>query len=189
MNAEKLRKQGELIALHLGRPWKFNALDEPSDHCFELIDGEGRSLFFRKEYGSAKKYRIHGTFKAAKTGRHSRKCPSIGVSYERDAKAIARDVARRLLPEYLIAFDNAVLDYHDAQAREAKKELVKQALLKVTGGYCVAHRGDSVFFKDGEARCIGGVRVDLELKDLTPDQAIRIAAMVTEERKRQEAGQ
>lgn len=43
------RSQVELIALYLGKPWKFLRLGEPTDWRFEIIDGTGRGLYFRKD--------------------------------------------------------------------------------------------------------------------------------------------
>ena len=185
-DVKTLRVQGELIALHLGKPWKFNALRDPSNWSFELIDGHGRGLFFRCEYGASKKYRISGNFSASKTGRHYGKGHSIGVSRSRAAKAIAADITRRLLPDYLAAFDTAVARYHAEKERDHMKELVKAAIIKVAGGQFYAWR-DSVSFDDGEAKFTYGDNIELTLRNLTPDQAIRITAMITAERREAKA--
>ncbi len=37
----------EQVALYLGRPWKVNHLREQSNWRYEIIDGQGRGLFFR----------------------------------------------------------------------------------------------------------------------------------------------
>ena len=38
----------EQIALYLGRPWKFNALEQESCWQRQIIDGQGRGLIISK---------------------------------------------------------------------------------------------------------------------------------------------
>ena len=81
----------EQVAYHLGHPWKFNHLHAPSNWRYEVIDGQGRVLFFRVD---GKQFRISGFLPAGYRGDYT----SIGVSLTRDPNAIAADIMRRLLP-------------------------------------------------------------------------------------------
>jgi hypothetical protein len=171
------------VALHLGPPWKFNQLGEPSHWRFEIIDGQGRSLVFCHDT-RADRFRIGGAFPRDWPRPHSGDYRSIGVSAVRSPKVIAADVSRRLLPQYLAAFERAAQRRREEQAAEESRALVQQALVKVTGG-CIASHGQrsgrgAVFFEDGKAEVWGsGGRVDLELRDLTPERAIQIAALAS----------
>lgn len=168
-------KQIALIAYHLGKPWKMNHTLEPSDWRFEIIDGCGRKIFFRLEKD---KFRISGCGAAQKTGRHHPRCASIGVSAERPAKAIAADIKRRFLPDYLAAFETAVTAYQKQQAEEQKEKLIREAVIKVSGGYYVTH-ARRVYFEGGTAE-ISAYRdnVTLTLNDLSPDIAIQIIGKI-----------
>jgi hypothetical protein len=94
-------------------------------------------------------------------------------------------VSRRLLPHYLAAFERAAQRHREEQAAAESRELVQQALVKVTGGRVASHgqrsgRG-AVFFEGGKAEVWSFGRVDLELRDLTPERAIQIAALASKQ--------
>jgi hypothetical protein len=170
------------VALHLGPPWKFNQLGEPSHWRFEIIDGQGRSLVFCHD-DRADRFRIGGAFPRDWPRPHSGDYQNIGVSAARSPKAIAADVSRRLLPHYLAVFERAAQRHREEQAAAESRELVQQALVKVTGGRVASHgqRGGcgAVFFEGGKAEVWSFGRVDLELRDLTPERAIQIAALAS----------
>jgi hypothetical protein len=170
------------VALHLGPPWKFNQLGEPSHWRFEIIDGQGRSLVFCHDT-RADRFRIGGAFPRDWPRPHSGDYRNIGISAARSPKAIAADVSRRLLPQYLAAFEQAAQRHREERVEEERLELVQQALARVTGGRVVSHgqrsgRG-AVFFEGGKAEVWSFGRVDLELRDLTPETAIQIAALAS----------
>ena len=96
----------EEIALYLGKPWKYSRLGEPSNWRFEIIDGCGRGLYFRLE---KERFKIGGMFPRQKCRAWHEDYKDIGVSAVRSAKDIAADIKRRLIPNYLKAYEAALL--------------------------------------------------------------------------------
>ncbi len=121
----------EQIALYLGRPWKFNALEQDSCWQRHIIDGQGRGLIISKEYNQPK-FKISGRFDKRITDPHHSEFCSIGVSINRQPKAIAADIERRLLPQYLKAFDTARSRYFENQQKAELLNAVAQSFLKVS---------------------------------------------------------
>ena len=172
----------EQVALYLGNPWKFDRRDEPSSWRYDIIDGSGRGLYFWLETGKTK-YKISGHFPNNKTSRYSVNHKSIGVSFTRPPKDIAADIARRLLPHYFHAFEKAKIRFCEEREQEQEIELIAHSLVQVTGGYIAQHYGcgqKTVYFNNGEAQIYGYSReVNLKLSNLTAEQAIKIAALVS----------
>lgn len=169
--------QIEKIALFLGRPWKVSRLRAPSDWRHEIIDGQGRELFFRVEKN---KFKIMGCFPADRCEAHSSDYTSIGVSINRPAQDIAADIKRRLLPHYLEQWPKTVKRYQETKAREETIDLVTSALQRVAGGHLSYHGcgARNIHFDDGSAEIWSDCRVDLNLRHLTVEQAIKIIAML-----------
>lgn len=182
-NIEALAKVQQ-VALYLGQPWKFNHLYD-SNWAFQIIDGEGRGLHLRPQTGG--KLSISGTFSAKKTGRTHGKHKSIGVSISRDAKAIAADIERRLLPHYLQAFDDAVaLHQKDMQREEAQNHQARALAKMAKGGRILGHGGQGsnkvVYFDHGKAEIYGySGEVYLTLNRMTVEQAMKVIAVMNAE--------
>ncbi|MAE51586.1 MAG: hypothetical protein CMH27_07230 [Micavibrio sp.] len=172
------RSQVELIALYLGKPWKFLRLGEATDWRFEIIDGTGRGLYFRKD---GKQFRISGSFPRDRTSPIHCHYKTIGVSIERPARDIAADIKRRLLPHYMDAYEKALVHYREQREQENHLNLVAQALIKVTGGRSASYDKSyarTVYFTDGQAEIYSSGDVSLELRKLSPELAIKIASMI-----------
>ena len=168
----------EQIALYLGPPWKFNRREEPSDWRFEIIDGTGRGLFLRKEYNKPR-FQISGLFPRDITSPYPRDRKSIGVSATRPPKDIAADISRRLMPDYLPAFERAKAARQQQREAEAEINTIADALIRVTGGRTASYspcHSRTVYFDGGEAEIYSPKDVRLKLHSLTAEQAITIAA-------------
>ena len=172
----------EQEALHLGAPWKFDRRDETSHWRYDIIDGTGRGLYLRLETGKSK-FKISGHFPSDKTSRYGSDYKSIGVSTTRPPKEIAADITRRLLPHYFDAFEKAKIRLCEERQQEQKIELIARSLVQVTGGYIASHSGSgqrTVYFEGGEAQVYSySQEVNLKLTNLTAEQAIKIAALVS----------
>jgi hypothetical protein len=90
-----------------------------------LISPEGAELFISYRFG--KPWRISGCVPKDYLGGNPTK--SINVGYDRDAKAVASEISRRLLPEYLAWFKQAKASC-DANAR--REQVVNEAYAKFT---------------------------------------------------------
>ena len=173
------RAKVEEIALYLGKPWKFNRLGEPFDGWFEVIDGSGRSLCFRVD---DRKFKISGHFPRGKTSPWHDDYQTIGVSIARPAKGIATDIMRRLMPDYLNAYDRAATRYQEEWQKENRLSLMAQTLMKVTGGRLAdnSRAARTVYFNKGEAELWSDEEITLTLRKLSIEQAIKISAIVKE---------
>ncbi|MCP4080551.1 MAG: hypothetical protein GY743_09905 [Planctomycetaceae bacterium] len=168
----------EQVALYLGRPWKVNHLREQSNWRYEIIDGQGRGLFFRVE---GQKFRVSGSFSNGRTQSYSSDYKTIGVSIARNPKDIAADISRRLLPHYFRAWQIATERYQDTRAKKDRQELILRALCKVGQGKVSAHceNPKRVYFENAQAELhLGSDEVRLKLDRLTPEKAIQILGLL-----------
>lgn len=170
----------EQVALYLGQPWKFNRLRQPSNYWFEIIDGSGRGLHFRAD---RRKFSISGIFPPGMMSGYRNDYKTIGVSITRPAKDIATDIIRRFLPHYLHAYDNALIRYAQEKETQQRLSYIAQSLATVTGGRIAEHgRGArTVYFEHAIAEISRDERVTLDLRNLSIEQAIRIAAILQSE--------
>ena len=171
----------EQVALYLGPPWKFDRTGEPSNWRYEITDGGGRALVFSHCYSSTGKFQISGAFPRSRTSPHRDDYKTIGVSITRPPRDIAADVSRRLIPHYLEAFDRAAANHQQEREWEQQIELIGQAIIKVTGGRFADTSRSSrrIYFDHGTAEIWTGERITLELSNLSPEMAIKIAAQVS----------
>ena len=173
----------EQVALYLGPPWKFNRLGEPSSWRYDIIDGTGRGLWFRHD-SHKDRFEISGQFPRTKTNPHSNDYKTISVSAARPPKDIAGDISRRLIPHYLEAYERAAARFQEEQERKAQLSLIAQAIIKVTGGRLAGHgrSGRTVYFDHGEAEIWSTGAITLQLRSLSADRAIQLAALFTQQK-------
>lgn len=174
----------EQVALHLGAPWKFYRLGEASDWQFRIIDGTGRGLVFCKDY-RVKKFTVSGMHPRGASYSRTGYYKEIGVSISRPPKEIAADICRRLLPDYLDAYDQMKTRLVEEQEQLQRIHLIAQSLAKVTGGRIAHHSGSdqrTVYFPQGQAQITRTGEVKLELRSISAEQAIKIAASFSEHR-------
>ena len=169
----------QLVALHLGAPWKYNHIKDIAFGRFEIIDGQGRGLTLVNEYGKPR-FKIYGQFPPAVTSRYFRFNLSIGVGATRPARDIARDIERRLLPQYLEAFEQAKAEKRQEDDLEKRLDITACALAKVTNGRISPHdkgqRQRRVYFDNGTAEFFCDGTVTLKLSNLSAEQAITLTA-------------
>jgi len=169
--------QVEQVALYLGKPWKFNRLCESSSWRFEIIDGNGRGLYFRID---GNKFSVSGIFPRGKTMPCHNDYKTIGLSISRPARDIAADIQRRLIPCYLEAYEKALKQYQNAQAKEERLDLIAQTIIKVMGGRLGHHSrtARTIYFENGEAEIWSSEEITLKLRNLSIDQAIQAATAI-----------
>ena len=169
----------EEITLYLGKPWKYSRLGEESLWRFEVIDGYGRGLCFRV-YGE--KLKISGMFPRHKTSAWRDDYKEIGVSIERPAKDIASDIMRRLMPRYLKSYEAALLRYTEDKEKETRLNLIAQSIVQVTDGRIPDHSRarKTVYFDQGTAEIWPSGDINLNLRQLSIEQVIRLVAILKE---------
>ena len=108
---------------------------------------------------------------------------NIGVSINRPAQDIAADIKRRLLPHYLERYPQTVARFQENKAKEQHLHLITQALQRIAGGRLSHHgRGArSLYFKRGDAEIRRDGQIDLNLRKLTVEQAIKVISVIQNE--------
>ena len=167
----------EEIALYLGKPWKYSWLGEPSNWRFEIIDGCGRGLYFRLE---KERFKISGSFPRKKCIAYRNDYKEISVNLHRNSKDIAADISRRLLPDYLKAYEAALLRYNEEQEKEVHLHLIASAITQVTQGRISdqSRARKTVYFENGTAEIWSCGDINLDLKRLSITQVIRIVSLL-----------
>lgn len=134
------------IGLALGWALKTYNQDEYRHRLPDLEDANGHRLCFGKSRDSAaqaaKKLHIAGGWPSIKTATGSKqvtaydvseKSPSIEVSLSRGANVIAREITRRLLPEYSRIYGRCVERINATLSYEAKTKIAYNSLCASLG--------------------------------------------------------
>jgi hypothetical protein len=122
----KLKEIAPSIAAALGAEWKPKAV-EPYDHGVHL-DGPGETcLWLSATWAGLGRLHVSGCFPLGIDNQNitPRENPSMAVGINRDPAAIAREIQRRLLPEYTRLVGNALRQ--KAQDLEAKENRIRIA--------------------------------------------------------------
>lgn len=169
----------EQVVLYLGKPWR---LDRRAlcQWQYMVIDGTGRRLVMRPEHGKPK-LKISGAFPACHRYANSNHYKSIGVSFNRAPKDIAADIQRRLIPHYLEAFEEVKATSQKQQKDIENMLLVARALVQVTGGrvdHILHNTQCQVHFVGGSASIYTRNDIDLKLRNLSPEMAIKLAGLL-----------
>ena len=174
----------EQVALYLGRPWKFNHLEQESSWQRQIIDGQGRALIFSHQYNS-ERFKISGKFDRRFTEPLHSDYHSIGVSFTRHPKAIAADIQRRLLPNYLKAYDQARQRYIDNQSKIERINHMAHLLSKASNG-CIISDGATqkrICFTNGEMTFYGSSEeLSLSLHSLSVEDVLKVLAALRDSR-------
>lgn len=160
------------VAPLLGEGWVFDDRDSAGASIAGPDDAE---LFFYLGYGSKGKVTIsssypNGTYQ--KVWKYDRF--EIGVSVSRGAAVIAKEIQRRLLPDYLPELARVRQAIADHDAAEARRDSVAEVLGKIVGSEA---RGGEIrlYHSGGYHGAInvghGGDNVRIELGGLSSEQA------------------
>jgi hypothetical protein len=147
-----------------------------------LKDGDGREIHLdgRPGMGPRGKLRVSGSYPTAPGYMEYR--PTINVGRSRAPSAIARDILRRFLPEYLTAHSLSVAEHVQEKARVARVADIRQRLADALGG-TVGNNGSGPRVWGN----VPAVRVDyvtdtsvkMEFR-LAPDLAVKLAEWARE---------
>lgn len=176
----------EQVALYLGRPWKFNHLEQESCWQRQIIDGQGHALIISRQYNS-ERFKISGRFDPRFTEPMHSDYHSIGVSFTRHPKAIAADIQRRLLPNYLEAYDQARQRYIENQAKLEHINNVAHLISKASNGLIISDSSGStqkrICFPNGEMTLYGSSEeISLSLHSLSVEDVIKMLAILKDNR-------
>ncbi|MCA1991057.1 MAG: hypothetical protein LDL41_03285 [Coleofasciculus sp. S288] len=187
------------IATHLGSDWTTDP-EGNIEGWARLNHLEGAGLVIRV---SGDRYCISGaTWNSPESNPGGCKYATchlaISVSASKTSKAIARDIQRRLLPQYLDWYAQAKSEGEQNYKLDQEVKATAQKLANIVGvtpwtsnPYVFskssgANAGD--YFLKGRATSYLGGTVELELKYLTPEQAFRVLEALIDERRRLPSG-
>ena len=197
---EELVQLTKDIAKELGDAWMFKPMDEPYPTQYINGPNEAEIAIRIETYGSRKgRVEVHGNFHIGREREFidvrewnhatSERCklPEISISGNRGAAAIAKEITRRFLPEYLPLLQKAI-DKRDAAISWEDKTRANLVTLAAVVNASIPTERDrttaSFYHNDkayGDIQCSGD-SVSLKLSSLTTEQAKRILAMVAEVR-------
>lgn len=200
-------ENSQLIALtqdivkELGSGWTFTPSD---DSVYQRIDGEGQAQLYlhliRSSYNKpADRVSIGGSFAVGKnrqhvtvyergedgTGWNQTNVQNITANIARGAKAIAGDIKRKLLPEYLRVLALAQKQVADEAARVNRVRGVLDRLAPVVNKTTnnLNEEASALSFNDdakgyGEIKAHSDGTVSLELNNLSEAKAKKILALL-----------
>jgi len=133
------------IAAALGAPWKARPLREDRDEASYpsrwIVNGEGAELVVKiEEYGAKKgRVNIYGSlhigneYVTVYENGNRVSSPDISVNPERGVEVIAKEIKRRLIPEYLRVLALAQAKVKSDNEATARRQAAIRKLVAVTG--------------------------------------------------------
>lgn len=183
----------KLIALHLGQQWRVipskNAWKEGQN--FYLCDDDKHKILFAFDYFKASR-RNQPRISIAAGDNFC--CPTITVDYTRAPIDLVRDIEKRFMPEYFRRFALWQKNQEKNSQQTEKALWVAQAIANVSNGrqngglkrgngqevirfYNKGYEGHEMFTVYGYN---GGTTIRADNLCMTPEQAIKIAAILVE---------
>jgi hypothetical protein len=144
-DAEKDQHQ-TAIARALPPGWSAEPANGSHGRTLRHVDGYG--VLFETCWDKPKRLKISGVWPQDSTGHTHHPytgAPSITVSAEKSAKAIADDIERRLLPEYLEHYRQQYAKAEEASTYERETEATIHAIEGVTASLRGAHNKAIVY--------------------------------------------
>jgi len=131
VNAKRLAEIGEAIAAACGEGWANEPYGDHEDWRTKITRADGAGIFVSLTWGPKGKISISGCFpnKYHPRGEHH----SIGVGETRTATDIGKEVMRRLLPNYLAAYEKAIAQKNATEATVAQSKEVARGIARVLG--------------------------------------------------------
>lgn len=157
----------------------------------ELISGKERATLcvtftvdaYREVIAKAEAFGVYPrTSKGESYPSYGETRPSIGFNVTRTPAQIAADIRRRLLPEYVKHLAK-VSKWIEHTERAAEELAATRALMQEAGFFFPEHSSTEGYLKKTKAEqlgrpkatvCVYGGHVDMKLKDMTPEQALKV---------------
>jgi hypothetical protein len=173
--------------------WTFKPMEEPYPTQYIIGPNEAELSIRIETYGSRKgRIEISGNFHIGRgrefidvrewNGSERSKLPEISVSGERGAQAIAKEIKRRFLPEYLPLLAKAIARRNEANSYEDKTRANLATLAEIAGARVPEERGRTTTYFTGGDIQVCGDSITLKLSSLSVEQAKQILEMMKEAR-------
>ncbi len=185
----------QAVAKALGDGWTYNDADNRDvdgewPRWAQIARTDGGGLHVSREWNTGR-YLWSGEYPRDASGHdqtpYNAKRPSITVSPDKSPEQVARDITRRLVPDYLalLAQTRERIDRADAYANTARRNAVTLAKILDTVPGEHARQGDAaVRFHRGEFYgdvAVNGDSIRIDARSLTMAQAERVLRALMEE--------
>jgi hypothetical protein len=169
--------------------WTFKPMDEPYPTQYITGPNEAELAIRIETYGARKgRIEISGNFHIGRdrqfvdvrewNGSERSKLPGISVSGERGAQAIAKEIKRRFLPEYLPLLAKAIARRNESNTYEDKTRANLPMLAEIAGARVPEERGRTTTYFTGGDIQVSGDSITLKLSSLSVEQAKQILEMM-----------
>lgn len=135
-----LRDLAEAIAVELGSEWKrstrFDADDKDNLRPWRIrLEGPNeQTLFLSNTWGKKGSLYVGGWIPARMGNANVGAMPSINVGLTKTPAQIAKDISRRLLPEYVVKLAEVIQKFNADQDYKQRTETTKQQVAEVISG-------------------------------------------------------
>lgn len=163
-----VQKIAPALATLTGQDWRYVAPDEVSHWAhIQLGSGEDVPTLSIQHSGRDNKLVVTGNY-PRDYGPYGDRRPSCGVSDSKSIELIARDIGRRLLPDYLPIHAKALEAKRRDMENRGKGLLVAEAIAKLLGEEWREYNGGWVLIRYGNP----SIRADVD--PYAPDRRVRL---------------
>lgn len=187
---EIVRQTAGMVATELGEGWSVEVDADTAENNATLLGPDGARVFMHLPmYGNTDRFEITGWYgwQKIRDMYPEPKRVSINVGRMRGPAVIAREITRRLLPEYLPELERVNAWLVKRGESEATRDAVAADLFALAGDEPGPHAQHTVYVKNaarngGITRMTVGLggSIDVERMYLTPAQARRVIAILQE---------
>ncbi|MFM2625703.1 hypothetical protein [Vibrio owensii] len=173
------------IAAAMGNGWVHNKVQQRG-YCHYLTNGNQCIQVMYERGSNHKRVSMSLCFEPYHpvSADHRNK---ITVSLNRSPRALAADIKRRLLPNYAENLQQAIDEHNERENKKALGEFIIESFKRITPLEYYPHcrkyqfgcsRGVSGWL---EQRYSDKERIDLELQNLTPEQTVKVLALLRDD--------
>jgi len=173
-----LQEHAENIAKALGEGWKRSTRFDETDSSWraELEGPDNQVLFLSSTWGGKDRLFISGELvRYSQSGDlpYGMSRPSITVSIEKSAQQVARDITKRLIPDYLPKLAEVLKRKAERETFESNRKSLADQVAEITGG-CV--KEEMVYTGNWDLQVSGpeSIRVQGHCNYLTLEQLKKI---------------
>ena len=200
MPAEEFQALARAVAAELG--WTYCDRESDRRDSADIQGPDGMKLYLNNGYWDHSRITIIGSRPQQNNGSHfSVSWPDnlrITVAPTRPAKAVAKDIERRLLPQYREAFQKAAEDIAERQRQRTEAERIASMLAGILGCKVSENNGAGSDFQIHPCNLRSGYadikvseysnEVEINLRWISPELAERVCAVLKEEERHESAG-
>jgi len=184
LNTSNFQRKGRAIAAHLPG-WRYDAIQSDERRIKLIGPDRARLLLYFNEW--EKRLKVSGEFVSL----YHRNGPNAGMDYTRPSKALAEDIKRRVIADYLPQYTADRLLAEEQKEAAQRHKIFMDLVLKHAVGEAYGYRQSTTrcefrnwYDKEATVQIHGEIAGEevawLKLVDLTAEQAFKIFAILKE---------